>query len=296
MNTQTQLNTAGRNEDGPREEDISDELINQLFKVYNNQTAPAEQECEHTEMAIAYALNELEGEDANQVRDHLSGCRACLETVTDVRLAESQGKRSFGDYWKIARFSIYDFFSGLMPAKAAYGLVGAVAALVIGIGVVLQTLSPPTDQGVGISGFQPLLTVSYRSKGANSGSDSILLKDNETLVKGDQTKLKFTLDGDSYFYLLLAEEGQVSVIEQGRAEKGVARETDIALENKPFGLKTVWLLACEDEIKDLTAKLERLTQISPTGRVDSAAMKQVFPGMGAESMRSWDFRYQLETD
>ena len=284
MNTheQTQLNANGNNENTWGAEDISEELISKLFEVYKTQAAPLEQDCEHTETTIAYALNELEGEDKKNIHDHLLSCRVCLELVMEVRMAEKESKKSIADYWHIIKFTVADFIDDHLTIKKVCSLAAAMAVLVIISSVILNK----TPQQIGIVMTAYRTESALTARGADEEPKETVLRDGDRLMPGDRYTVKFTSDADAYVYLLLAEDDAVTVFFKGRVNKGA---TNAITGPKPetFGEKRVLVLPSQE-------KIDLLEKMNSQQKVGEAEIQKLLSEFTGDSVQSWRFIYDIE--
>ncbi|MDM8555822.1 zf-HC2 domain-containing protein [Desulfococcaceae bacterium HSG7] len=277
----TQITDDGKDKDAFRKDELSETFVRNLFKVYKTQAAPAEVDCKHTEMAIAYALDELEGEDKNNIHEHLLSCRACLELVMDTRLAEKESKKSIADYWRIITFTVADFIDDHLTIKKVCSLAAAMAVLVI-----ISSVITRAPQQIGIVMTAYLTESALTARGADEKPKETVLRDGDRLMPGDRYTVKFTSDADAYVYLLFAEDEAVTVFFKGRVNKGATNEIT-GPKPETFGEKRVLVLPSQE-------KIDLLEKMNPQQKAGEAEIQKLLSEFPDDSVQSWRFIYDIE--
>jgi type IV pilus assembly protein PilP len=70
--------------------DQTNELLNELRKIYKSGGVHRSDTCRMADHAVAYAFDELNAGLQHEMKDHLLSCQSCLEMVIDIRTADSE--------------------------------------------------------------------------------------------------------------------------------------------------------------------------------------------------------------
>ncbi|MDM8523946.1 hypothetical protein QUF80_11315 [Desulfococcaceae bacterium HSG8] len=75
-----------------REDELPEEVMADLRETFQEAGKLKPLDCPESDMAVDYALNEIDPEDISRFREHLLTCRFCLDLVLDMRLADAESR------------------------------------------------------------------------------------------------------------------------------------------------------------------------------------------------------------
>ena len=308
--------TNNQNTDGnstEHENRLPDDILAHVFQKYNEQHTETGF-CEKTDMAIAYALNELAGKEKENAELHILKCKACLDMVLDVRAAEADAAEKTDKdlqmspavaaamnpssglggavYFKKIRTLIRN--RTFSPTSRTHKLVAgfATAALILcGVTFGLHNRLSPASVRIG------LIATTGRSVPVNTGTvrgsdgdadpskvpETYVLEPGGMLKTGDYFKVKIQTDKKAYVYLLLHNEGgsTISSIYSGIAEAGkdeIVPQDLYGIRLGPYtGIKTIFLIVASKEIKNFDQKISLLKE-NPA--LDN--LRRIFPNTHVE--------------
>lgn len=291
---------------------LSDDTLTLLFQKYNEQNKETGF-CEKTDIAIAYARNELTGKEKENAKSHILKCKACLDMVLDVRAAEAQAvaKKENGLQMPPAVAAAMNPSGGLRglvffkrirdlikslasPPFRNHKLVAgfATAALVLCVasfGLHNRFSSVSVQIGIIATAGHSVPEETGTVRGSDGESDpsripeTYVLKPGGVLRTGDYFKIKIQTSKKAYVYLLLHNEAgnTISSIYSAMMEAGKDKtvpQEEYGIQLGPYtGVKTIFMIVAKKEIKDFDQKI---SLIKKNAALDN--IRNVFPNTHVE--------------
>ena len=270
---------------------LPDDILAHVFQKYNEQNSETGF-CEKTDMAIAYALNELTGKEKERAKSHILTCKACLDMVLDVRAAEAKAAEkvdknsqispavaaamnpSSGPAWALFFKNIRNRIknTAFSPIVRTHKLVPGLTASALILCIVTfglhNRLSPVSVQigliataGSSVPGDTGTVRGSDGDADPSKEPETYVLEPGGVLKTGDYFKVKIHTGKKAYVYLLLynASGNTISPIYSGMTEAGkdkIVPQDSYGIQLGPYtGIKTIFLIVAPKEITNFDQKM-----------------------------------------
>ncbi|MBN2261205.1 MAG: hypothetical protein JW702_11705 [Clostridiales bacterium] len=276
---------------------LTDRIIKEAF---GHEDASDHIKCSMSDLAIRYALDDLNPSEHQRVKDHVSDCSYCMKLVADVQNAEAESSGINMDDIEVPQ-SIWDMFPEKKIKKNDSKLidlfdfvwklptqrvvsVGIVATLLIVISIFTFYERPSTDGtdslivSMQLKGF-----ITEQSTTRDVPSDhktptvlhtiygTFKLGEDDTLSRDSSFKVEFSLSHEAYVYLFLVNaHGNIKSLEylvdhtkyEAQSSIIIPRgETEAISLDATAGRKTVYLLASVNKIDEYEEKLQTLQRM-----------------------------------
>ncbi|QTA81708.1 DUF4384 [Desulfonema limicola] len=245
-------------------------------------------DCPMYEKVIAFALDELEPFEQEEVKTHIISCTACMDLFFDLRTAEAissetqeqtvhseimafiKGEKKTAESGRLCHKislsqKIFEFIKHFLSLLITPKGISALAACSLVMFIVIYNVidkSIPLNSSM-ILTVRPPVTRGSETPGLRNVNQGDILK------TGDNYKITIYADKDGYCYVILAgDSGRIKLLFKGRISAGKTLEIP-GRENweqlDPYtgdkGIETVYLISSHEEIEDFDIRFNKLKAV-----------------------------------
>jgi len=267
------------NSEHPLNYDESARTLIEAFRRVNAKQSPKDAKtCAMADMVMAYALNEAEPGEGNEIKKHLITCRACADLYFDVRMTEKWSEASpqrrvpmsetlqatihkpsvsdsisiFQKILSVTNRHIAFFMAPKGWATATVGLMMVCLALYYSLGV-----HGPLKANIAMRAKPMTL------RSASAPEASYPIRAGDSLMTGERFQVTINTNKDVYGYVILASSsGRIKTLFRGefKADSALVVPDIEKWEKLDYhtGTEYIYLIAAQYPIEDFDTKIESL--------------------------------------